>query len=254
MTAHSVIRACERDINDASSVHSESCWSETEELSVEDDVEWGMLLLAGSVATQTVREEGDSAAPARGVHPPTRRLVLIGGVSGSQNRFSLLEREEEENDVHLRGRGMRVSQRCAHEFSQRSVSATVVDCTVSQNLRSQIRAEEDQSMSERDVGDWVVDDGIEREGVSEGEEHDEVLYEAVEDLISGEVQARNVSVGLQSLDEVDLKDIFKRRASVMICSAPQSMASSFSMPCCRQRIHYDCLARFLHTGPCPRPV
>ena len=27
----------------------------------------------------------------------------------------------------------------------------------------------------------------------------------------------------------------------MICSGPQSMASSFSVPCCRQRIHYECL-------------
>ena len=123
---------------------------------------------AGSVAVQTVREEGDSAATTRGVHPPTRRLVLVGGVSRSQNRFSLLEREEEENEVHIRGqdrqRGMRVSQRCAHEFSQRSASAIVDDCTVSQNLGSQIRAEEDQSMSERDVGDDVLVDGIEERG------------------------------------------------------------------------------------------
>ena len=136
---------------------------------MEDDVEFGTLPPAGSVAVQTVREEGDSAAPTCGVHPPTRRLVLVGGVSRSQNRFSLLEREEEENEVHIHGqdrqRGMRVSQRCAHEFSQRSVSATVVDCTVSQNLGSQIRAEEDQSMS----GDEVLVDGIEREGASEGE-------------------------------------------------------------------------------------
>ena len=118
VTAHTVIPACERDNDDASSVHSESCWGETEELSGEDDVEWGMLPLAGSVAVQTVREEGDSAAPIRGVHPPTGRLVLVGGVSRSQNRFSLFEREEEENEVHIRGqdrqRGMRVSQRCAH--------------------------------------------------------------------------------------------------------------------------------------------
>ena len=43
----------------------------------------------------------------------------------------------------------------------------------------------------------------------------------------------------------------------MICSSPQSFASSFSVPCCRQRIHFECLARsvpflrrlpFLHTG------
>ena len=43
----------------------------------------------------------------------------------------------------------------------------------------------------------------------------------------------------------------------MICSSPQSFASSFSVPCCRQRIHYECLARrplpFLHTGLRPRP-
>ena len=35
------------------------------------------------------------------------------------------------------------------------------------------------------------------------------------DPISGEVHARNVSVGLQSLDEVDLREVFKRRAVVM---------------------------------------
>ena len=167
-----------------------------------------------SVAVQTAREEGDSAAPTRGVHPPTRRLVLVGGVSRSQNRFSFLDREEEENEVHVHGqdrqRRMRASQRCTREFSQRSVSATVVDHTVSQNLGSQIRAEEDQPMS----GDEVFVDGIERQGASEGEEQEEVPFEAVEDPISGEVQARNVSVGLQSLDEVDLKDIFKRRHEV----------------------------------------
>ena len=33
----------------------------------------------------------------------------------------------------------------------------------------------------------------------------------------------------------------------MICSSPQSFASSFSVPCCRQRIHYECLARSVHT-------
>ena len=32
----------------------------------------------------------------------------------------------------------------------------------------------------------------------------------------------------------------------MICSSPQSFASSFSLPCCRQRIHYECLARSVH--------
>ena len=153
----SVNRACQQDINDASSVHSESCWSETEGLSAKDEVEQGILPPAGSVAVHTAREEGDSAAP----HPPTRRLVLVGGVSRSQNRFSLLEREEEETEVHVHGqdrqRGMRASQRCAREFSQRSVSATVVDHTVSQNLGSQIRAEEDQPMS----GDEVFVDGDE---------------------------------------------------------------------------------------------
>ena len=32
----------------------------------------------------------------------------------------------------------------------------------------------------------------------------------------------------------------------MICSSPQSFASSFSLPCCRQRIHYEGLARSVH--------
>ena len=32
----------------------------------------------------------------------------------------------------------------------------------------------------------------------------------------------------------------------MICSSPQTYASSFSLPCCRQRIHYECLARSVH--------
>ena len=73
---------CMRDIDDASSVHSESCWGETEELSGEDD-EWGMMPPAGSVAVQTVREEGCSATLIRGVHPPTRRFVFVGGVSRS---------------------------------------------------------------------------------------------------------------------------------------------------------------------------
>ena len=59
-----LILACERDVDDdVSSVHSESCWGETKELSGEDDVEWDMLPPAGSVAVQTVREEGCSAAP-----------------------------------------------------------------------------------------------------------------------------------------------------------------------------------------------
>ena len=33
----------------------------------------------------------------------------------------------------------------------------------------------------------------------------------------------------------------------MSCSAPQSMTSSLSVPCCRQRIHYECLARSVHS-------
>ena len=32
----------------------------------------------------------------------------------------------------------------------------------------------------------------------------------------------------------------------MICSSLQSFASSFSLPCCRQRIHYECLAQSVH--------
>ena len=32
----------------------------------------------------------------------------------------------------------------------------------------------------------------------------------------------------------------------MICSSPQTYASSFSLPCCRQRIHYECLAQSVH--------
>ena len=34
----------------------------------------------------------------------------------------------------------------------------------------------------------------------------------------------------------------------MICSGPQSMVYSFSVPCCRQRIHYECLARSVHSS------
>ena len=39
----------------------------------------------------------------------------------------------------------------------------------------------------------------------------------------------------------------------MICSSPQSFASCFSLPCCRQRIHYECLARSVHScgDQCP---
>ena len=188
-------------------------------MSGEDDVEWGMLPPAGAAAVQTVFEEGCSAASVCGVHPPTRRLVLVGGVSRSPNRFSLLT-----SAVKSRQRGMCAAQRCAQvepqEFSQRSVSATVVECTASQNQFSQTQGrkfpatEEDQSMSERDHGDEVLD-GTERDGASDGEEHEEVPFAAVEDPISGEVQAGNVSVGLQSLDEVDVREVFKRRAVVM---------------------------------------
>ena len=32
----------------------------------------------------------------------------------------------------------------------------------------------------------------------------------------------------------------------MICSSPQSFPSSFGLPCCRQRSHYECLARSVH--------
>ena len=53
-----------------------------------------------------------------------------------------------------------------------------------------------------------------REGASEGEEHEETHFAAIEDPISGEVRTRDVSVGLQSLDEVDLREVFKRRAVV----------------------------------------
>ena len=57
-----------------------------------------------------------------------------------------------------------------------------------------------------------VHDGSE-EGASEGEEHEEVLFAAVEDPMSGEVQARNVTVGQQSLDEVDLRRSFQMASS-----------------------------------------
>ena len=49
----------------------------------------------------------------------------------------------------------------------------------------------------------------------------------------------------------------------MICSAPRSTASSFSVFCCGQREHFECLARSVHscgdrcpfcTQPRPHPV
>ena len=33
----------------------------------------------------------------------------------------------------------------------------------------------------------------------------------------------------------------------MICSAPQSMASSLSVPSCRQRVHHECWTRSVHS-------
>ena len=56
-------------------------------------------------------------------------------------------------------------------------------------------------------------------------------FAAVEDPISGEVQARNVSVGLQSLDEVDLREVFKLRAVVMKSVLPFHARKAMKLAC-----------------------
>ena len=66
------------------------------------------------------------------------------------------------------------------------------------------------------------DEVRERDGASECEEA--VPFAPVEDPTSGEVQARNISVGLQSLDEVDLREVFMMRPIIMK-SVPPFMRS-----------------------------
>ena len=68
------------------------------------------------------------------------------------------------------------------------------------------------------------DEERERDGASECEEQEETVpYALVEDPVHA-VHARNISVGLQSLDEVDLKEVFMMRPIVMK-SAPPFMRS-----------------------------
>ena len=80
----------DREVDELSSVHSDSGWGEMEELSGEEAVEWGLLPRpAAPVANHRQRL-------------PTRRLLLVGrGGSRSQNRFSPVAHEEE-NEVHIR--------------------------------------------------------------------------------------------------------------------------------------------------------
>ena len=60
------------------------------------------------------------------------------------------------------------------------------------------------------------DEECERDGASECEEEQEVVpFVPVEDPTNGEVQARKISVGLQSLDEVDVREVFKIRPIAM---------------------------------------
>ena len=72
-----------------------------------------------------------------------------------------------------------------------------------------------------------VDEEFERGGASECEEQEEAVpFATVEDPINGDVQARNISVGLQSMDEVDLRDVFMMRPIIMK-SVPPFMRSCF---------------------------
>ena len=130
-----MIFACERDMDDVSSVHSESCLGETEEFSRE-------VTSCGACChwrvQQTMREEGDSAAP---IHQQTF-WYWLEEFPGARTVSVSWNVREGENEVRIRcqdrQRAMRVSQRCAHEFSQRSVAIVVV----SQNLCSQIRVKQ----------------------------------------------------------------------------------------------------------------
>ena len=71
-----------------------------------------------------------------------------------------------------------------------------------------------------------VEEAFERDGASECEEQEEAVpFALVEDPINGEVQARNISVGLQ-MDEVDLRDVFMMTPIIMK-SAPPFMRSCF---------------------------
>ena len=90
-----------------------------------------------------------------------------------------------------------------------------VDSEVADELRS--RNIEVGSVPSASVADPLSDheELCERGASESGREQESMQFAVVENPISCEVQVRYITMGLQSLDEVDLKEVFKKRSMVM---------------------------------------
>ena len=117
---------------DECSVSSESCWGEQEDLVGEEIPEWGVLPCPAP-AVPPVEDHSTRAA----VHHrlPSRRLVLVGGGSQSQNRYSPLAHEAENEDRN-------------HDTIQFDVADTESVVTVPEDGFDEDPAEEDEVISE----------------------------------------------------------------------------------------------------------
>ena len=96
--AESIPTWVDRDADECS-VSSESCWGEQEDLIGEEIPEWGVLPCLAPVVPPV--EDCNTRAV---VHHrlPSRRLVLVGGGSQSQNRFSPLAQDDVRATPQLR--------------------------------------------------------------------------------------------------------------------------------------------------------
>ena len=94
--ADSIPNWVDRDADECS-VSSESCWGEQEDLIGEEIPEWGVLPCLAPVVPPVEDCNTRAVVPHR---LASRRLVLVGGGSQSQNRYSPLAHEDENEANH----------------------------------------------------------------------------------------------------------------------------------------------------------
>ena len=167
---------------DECSVSSESCWGEQEDLIGEEVPEWGVLPC--SAPARPPQEDCNTRAA---VHHrlPSRRLVLVGGGSLSQNRFSLLGHE------HVVRATPQLRVMLGEDIPTPTVSG------VDPHRIGESDTDFVDGQSDRDP------DAVEDVEISP------------EENISVSIPPGRVSLGMSSLDEVQLDMIFERRAHVM---------------------------------------
>ena len=245
--AESIPTWVDRDADECS-VSSEFCWGEQEDLIGEEIPEWGVLPCLASVVPPVEDCNTRAVVPHR---LASRRLVLVGGGSQSQNRYSPLAHEDENEADHNQDAIQFVADTVSSKRSRQSELQVTVPVEHSQPTCPVVDMTQEDSVSEArsDSGLSSVLNALEadldRPEASESDTESLRLPHRRRLVIRStpQLQQPNEQVdsrgavlfvpveigmrrGLESLDMVDIAEVFSVRAVVMK-SVPRFLAGAF---------------------------